>query len=105
VEEMVIQPQSEYHGADIGCAYILGENEERRNCGAPRRFGSPYCPAHHALCHVPCGTTEEVTRQREVEALANAVGGRRTRNSGEPSGRFLRRLGHAVRDFSRLRRS
>jgi hypothetical protein len=105
MEELFIQPRSERHSGDTGCAYILGENGERRTCAARRRLGSPYCPEHHALCHVPCGTTEEDTRLREVEALANAVGGRRARNSGEPSGRFLRRLEHAVRGFSSAHRS
>jgi|SRR5271156_804637 len=89
-----------HHSDETGCAYILGDNGECRNCGAPRRFGSPYCPEHHALCHVACGTTEEVKRLREVEALANAVGGRRARDGGEPPRRFLRRLEHAVRGFA-----
>jgi hypothetical protein len=40
-----------------------------------------------------------MTRLREVEALANAVGGRRARDAGEPPGRFLRRLERAARDF------
>jgi hypothetical protein len=84
---------------DPGCAYLLGENAERRRCDAPRRPGSPYCLDHHSLCHVRCGTTEEVERLREVEALANAVGGRKGGNAGGPSRRFLRRLEHAVRDF------
>lgn len=85
---------------DTGCAYLLGDNGERRNCGAPQRIGSPYCSDHHRLCHVPCGTSEEVKRLREVEALASAVGGRRARDGGEPSQRFLKRLEHAVRCFS-----
>jgi hypothetical protein len=100
--ELSIQPQSDDHDHDHGvaCAYISGEKGDRRMCGAPRRLGSPYCPDHHVLCHVPCGTTEEIKRLREVEALANAVGGRRTRDAGGPSRRFLRRLENAVRGFS-----
>lgn len=85
---------------DHGCAYILGEDGERRPCALPRQPGSPYCAEHHTLCHVRCGTVEEVARLREVEALANAVGGRRARNRGEPSRHFLRRLEHASRDSS-----
>ena len=85
---------------DNGCAYPVEEIEERRICGTPRRRGSSYCPFHHMLCHVPSGTTEEIKRLREVEALANAVGGRRARDASSPSRRFLRRLEHAVRDFS-----
>lgn len=84
---------------DSGCVYPMNENEDRRFCDSPRRRGSPYCPCHHALCHIRSGTNEEVTRLREVEALANAVGGRRARDSSEPPGRFLRRLERAARDF------
>jgi hypothetical protein len=40
-----------------------------------------------------------MTRLREVEALANAVGGRRARDVSEPPGRFLKRLERAARDF------
>ena len=88
------------HRDDPGCAYILGEAGPSRTCGALRQPGSPYCRDHHAACHVGCGTTEETKRLREVEMLANAVGGRRARG-GEPSRRFLNRLEHAVRNFSR----
>ncbi|HUC72711.1 MAG TPA: hypothetical protein VMS01_16090 [Stellaceae bacterium] len=99
MKELPIRPPSEDHDGDSACAYILGENGDRRSCGAARRLGSPYCPDHHALCHVSCGTAEEIKRLREVEALANAVGGRRTRNGGGPSRRFLSRLEHTVRGF------
>jgi hypothetical protein len=99
MEELSI-PGSGHCDDDIGCAYLSGEDGARRNCGAPRRLGSPYCPDHHTLCHVPCGTREEIKHLREVEALANAVGGRRARDGGGPSRRFLRRLEHAVRGFS-----
>jgi len=88
------------HRTDDMCCYILGDQTERRQCGALRRLGSPYCADHHALCHVPVGTVEEIERLREVEALATAVGGRKARDSSEPSKRFLKRLEHAVRSFS-----
>ena len=39
-----------------GCAYIIEEGEDRRCCGEALRPGSSYCPPHHALCHVACGT-------------------------------------------------
>jgi hypothetical protein len=100
MEELSIQPHSERHCDDIGCAYIFDDNSQRQACGAPRRLNSSYCPQHHALCHVSCGSSEGLRRLREVEALANAVGGRRARDGGEPPQRFLRRLEHAVRDFS-----
>jgi hypothetical protein len=99
MRELPTPPRFDHHRDDIGCAFILGDNGNRRNCGAVRRLGSPYCPNHHAICHVPCGTTEEIRRLREVEALANAVGGRRARDNGQPSQRFLRRLEQAVRGF------
>lgn len=90
----------EQDGVDSGCAFILGDIGERRCCGTRQRLGSSYCPEHHALCHVPCGTTEEQERLREVEALANAAGGRRARGAVGPSPKFLRRMEHAVRVFS-----
>ena len=84
-----------------GCAYLL--DEERggsRACGAPRRGSSPYCSSHHALCHVACGSPAEISHLRQVEALASAVGGRRCREGGGPSRRFLRRLERAARVIS-----
>jgi hypothetical protein len=84
---------------ETGCAYPLDDDGEQRNCGLPRRLGSPYCADHHALCHVRCGTAEETNRLREVEALANAVGGRRARDGNQPPPRFLKRLAQVVRDF------
>jgi hypothetical protein len=82
---------------DMGCLYILDECEGRRICGAPLRPDSPYCPDHHALCHVASGSTAENNRIREVEALAKAVGGRRAREGGGPSRRFLKRLERVAR--------
>jgi hypothetical protein len=84
-----------------GCAYILDECESRRICGAPRKAVSPYCPKHHVLCHVAYGSEAEAARLREVEAIAKAVGGRRSRYSVRPSGQFLKRLEQAARGFSR----
>jgi hypothetical protein len=105
VEDPFARLQHEHHREDSGCAYLLDHNEERRCCGTPRRRGSPYCPHHHAMCHIPSGTTEEFRRLREVEALANAVGGRRGRDVGAPPRQFLRRLEHTVRDLSSSIRS
>jgi hypothetical protein len=84
-----------------GCDYILDECESRRICGAPRKAVSPYCPEHHVLCHVAYGSEAEAARLREVEAIAKAVGGRRSRYSVRPSGQFLKRLEQAARGFSR----
>lgn len=88
-----------------GCAYIIGDNGLRHTCGEPLRPGSAYCPRHHALCHIRCGSKAEITRLREVETLASAVGGRQCRPAGGPSERFLRRLEHVVRDLARAGRS
>jgi hypothetical protein len=80
-----------------GCAYISDDCGGGRVCGAPRRDSSPYCQTHHALCHVAYGTPGEADHLREVEALATAVGGRSSRDSGGPSRQFLRRLERAAR--------
>jgi len=92
---------------DAGCAYILDECDGRRICGAPRKVASPlrkalspYCPSHHALCHVSYGSAAEAGRLREVEAIAKVVGGRRGRDTSGPSRRFLKRLEQAARDVS-----
>jgi len=85
--------------AGPGCSYILDDGDGRRFCdGVPRR-GSSYCQQHHALCHVPSGTTEETRRLREVEELARVVGGRRAAEGVGPSRRFLNRLERALQSF------
>ena len=85
-----------------GCAYLLHERGGvDRTCGAPRRHASPYCPTHHALCHVANGSPAEADHLRQVEALATVVGGRRSREGGAPSLRFLRRLERRSRFFVR----
>jgi hypothetical protein len=84
---------------DIGCAYIVDESGGRHACGATRRPSSSYCPHHHSLCHIVCGSKAETDRLREVEALASAVGGRRARQRTEPTGQFLKRLERSVREL------
>jgi hypothetical protein len=91
-----------------GCAFLLDECDGRRICGAPRKAvspsrkaASPYCPEHHALCHVAYGSVAETDHLRAVEAIAKAVGGRRSRDTVGPSRRFLKRLEQAARGFSR----
>ena len=85
-----------------GCAYLFDERGGGdRTCGAPRRHASSYCPTHHALCHVAYGSPAEADHLRQVEALARAVGGRRSREDGAPSRRFLRRLERRSRFFVR----
>ena len=84
-----------------GCAYILDECDSRRVCGAPLKADSAYCRDHHAICHVAYGSEAEADHLRQVEAIAKAVGGRRSRHGIRPSGRFLRRIERASRGFSR----
>jgi len=83
---------------DGGCAYIVDESGSRRPCGATRRPSSSYCPQHHSLCYIVCGSKAELDRLREVEALASAVGGRRARQQAAPTRQFLKRLEQTVRD-------
>jgi hypothetical protein len=83
-----------------GCAYVVEDAEGRRSCGEPRRPSSPYCPHHHSLCYILCGSKAEIKRLQEVEALASAVGGRRAKREAAPSRRFLRRLEQAIRGSS-----
>jgi hypothetical protein len=87
--------QDAFEGRD-GCAYLIGESGSHRICGAPRRPVSSYCPQHHALCHLANGSAAEANRIREVEAIASAVGGRRSRNRAGPSRQFLKRLEHTA---------
>ena len=89
-----------YEDDDLGCAYPINAPDGRRVCGAPCRTSSSYCPDHHALCYLACGSKAEARRLREVERLASTVGGRRARPGVAPSRRFLERLEQAVRDFS-----
>ena len=88
--------QDAFEGGN-GCAYLIEDVGSHRMCGAPRRPVSSYCPQHHALCHLANGSAAEANRIREVEAIASAVGGRRSRrNSAGPSRQFLKRLEDTV---------
>lgn len=85
-----------------GCAFIL---DDGTSCGAAARAGSPYCPHHHALCHLRGGSAGERRRIGEAEALAAAVGGRRGRRMRAPPDPFLRRLENIARGSSCSHRS
>jgi|SRR5271167_5181145 len=100
MEKLSQSPAAEDRHASSGCAYILDDREGCSICGLALRRGSSYCPQHHALCHVACGTSEEARRLREVEELARVVGGRRAAESVGPSPRFLKRLERALQLFS-----
>ena len=97
MEELSLLPDDRHTGS--GCVFILDDGRSRRFCGEIPRRGSSYCPQHHTLCHVGCGTTAEAQRLREVEALARAVGGRRAPIGTGPSRRFINRLEQAMRSF------
>jgi hypothetical protein len=77
---------------DSGCAFPLGADDAPIPCGAPCRPRSSFCPAHHALCHLPPGSRTERRAFAEEEALARAVGGRLGREAREPPEALLRRL-------------
>jgi hypothetical protein len=89
---------------DSRCAYIVGGIDSAPDfCGAVCQPDSPYCPKHHARCHLPEGSAAERQRLREIEALAAAVGGKRGRAARRPPLRLLRRLDRVVRDVSCLK--
>jgi hypothetical protein len=88
-----------------GCAFVLdgaaGDPGHGpgcvSSCNAPRQPGSPYCPRHHAFCHLPNGSAAERQMLREIEALAKAVGGTQGRAARYPTARLLRRLDRLAR--------
>jgi hypothetical protein len=84
-------------GDEEGCCYI---GDDRAACGAGRQPGSPYCPAHHALCHIPKGSSEAGRARREAEALAKVVGGRQGDRARRPPDGFLKKLERVTRRFS-----
>jgi hypothetical protein len=92
---------------DPGCAYPidgLGTCPPRA-CGAPRRRASAYCPEHHARCRLRSGSSAELRRWRESEALAAVVGGRLGKPGREPPPALLRRLARVSRAVLRPKRS
>ena len=101
MREITPRRACENHREDLGCAYLVDQPCGGAYCGAPRQAPSSYCSYHHSLCYVAGGSTAEATRLREVEKLANAVGGRRGRRDSGPSRQFLERLEQVVRGFPR----
>ena len=94
---------------DGGCAFILDGPDPGSAppnfCNAQRRPGSAYCPRHHARCRLPGGSGAERQQLREIEALAEAVGGRRGRAARQPPAPLLRRLDRLARALSHQNRS
>jgi len=102
------QPADGGPETECGCAFVLeepGRDGEANFCGSERRAGSAYCPTHHALCHLPCDSIAETQHLREIEALAEAVGGKTGRVARHPPPRLLRRLDRIARAFSSPNRS
>jgi len=81
-----------------GCCYI---GDDGTACGAKQQARSPYCPAHHAACHITKGSSEAGLARREGEALAKAVGGRQGDRARRPPDALLKRLERVTRRFSR----
>jgi hypothetical protein len=92
-----------------GCAFVLDAEARatpgRTWCGAPRRPGSAYCKTHHARCHLPSDSLAERRKIKEIEALAEAVGGKSGRPARRPPPRFLKRMDRASRAALRPDRS
>src|SRR5690242_3026494 len=86
---------------DGGCAFVLDGDIRtiagRTFCAAPRRPGSAYCHAHHAVCHLPSDSLAEERKLKEIEALAEAVGGKSGRPTRRPPSRFLQRMDRVSR--------
>src|SRR4051812_29192185 len=86
---------------ECGCAFVLEEDictkAGRGFCAAPRRPGSAYCPAHHAMCHLSSDSLAEKRKLKEIEALAEAVGGKSGRPARRPPPRFLQRMNRVSR--------
>src|SRR4051794_33883560 len=84
-----------------GCAFVLDRDAnaaaEQLRCGAPRRLGSVYCHEHHALCYLPSRSLAERRKLREIDARAEAVGGRSGRPARQPPPRFMRRMNQISR--------
>jgi hypothetical protein len=105
----VLQDGELDRAAGRGCAFVLDSADDApvrtRFCAALRQSGSAYCPDHHARCRLPGGSAAEKQQLREIEALANAVGGKQGRSTRQPSPRMLRRLDRAARTVSCADRS
>src|SRR5947209_20333108 len=96
--ELPIHAQSE---PEECCAFVLdrdvsatagGATAGRSRCGAPCRVGSVYCHEHYVLCYLPSRSPAERRKLNEIEALAEAVGGRSGRPARQPPPRFMQRM-------------
>ena len=92
-----------------GCAFVLDRDTSatvgRSYCAAPRRAGSAYCHEHHALCYLPSHSPAERRKLKEIEALAEAVGGRSGRPARRPPPGFLSGMDRVSRSVLRPNRS
>jgi hypothetical protein len=94
---------------DGGCAFVLDVDTRitagRTFCAALCRPGSAYCHAHHAVCHLPSESLAERRKIKEIEALAEAVGGKSGRSARCPPPSFLQRMNRVSRAALRQERS
>ena len=104
-----MRPPAQTPEEENGCAFILdpldGGCGRPAICSLPRRPGSSYCPAHHALCYLPPESVAERQHLLVIEALAEAVGGKAGGTARCPPPRLLRRLDRVSRAFSSANRS
>ena len=91
------------------CAFVLdapGCGPSLVNyCSAPSQPGSAYCPPHHAFCHLSNGSAAERRQLHEIEALAEAIGGKQGRAARHPPARLLRRLDRIARATAPTKKS
>jgi hypothetical protein len=59
------------------CAYPLGDARPLEFCGAAVQPGSPYCPSHHALCHLALGSRRERAAFQHIDHMAALAARRR----------------------------
>jgi hypothetical protein len=109
--ELPIHAQLEHAHSEPegGCAFVLDPDTSttagRSYCAVPRRPGSAYCHEHHALCYLPSHSLAERRKLKEIEALAEAVGGRSGRPARRPPPSFLSRMDRVSRSVLRPNRS
>jgi hypothetical protein len=63
------------------CAYPVDDGTACEELAAPL---SPYCTAHHALCHLKRGTRLEKSRLKQIEKLSTQRHGKWPAQWGPP---------------------
>jgi hypothetical protein len=84
----------------FGCAYIVSlfdrDHPKPRTCGEQQKSNSPYCPKHHAICHIEIGSPAERKGIAEIDRAGAFVGGK-FGGRGQPTARFLSTLEKRLR--------